>query len=82
MFAHCLTAQSAMLIKEVDVNGDWVLASYSYIDSKGVEQTTGFGEYELQYSEESESPFFVYEGERYYLDEFHSAHGFSPKETQ
>ena len=82
MFAHCLTAQSAILIKEVDVNGDWVLASYSYIDSKGVEQTTGFGEYDLQYDEDSESPFFVYEGERYHLDEFHSAHGFSPKETQ
>lgn len=81
MFAHCLTTHSAMLIKEVDPHGEWVLASYSYVDSNGVEQTTGFGEYDIQYDTDSENPFFVYEGERFYLEEFHSAHGFSPQET-
>jgi len=82
MFAHSITAQAAMLISEVDVNGDWVRAAYSYMHSDGSEHTAPFLRYDLQYDAEAEDSFFEYAGEKYYLNEFHNVFGYTHKESQ
>jgi hypothetical protein len=81
MFAYCITAQAAILIKEVDVNGDWVRAAYSYVHSDGSEHCSPFMRYALCYDAEAEDSFFEYAGERFYLNEFHNAYGYDPSET-
>lgn len=82
MFAQCLTIGSAMLIKEVDVNGEWVLAAYSYTDSDGKEHTAPFKPYDLHFNSDLEQYFFEYSGESYYLDDFHNAYGYTAQESQ
>lgn len=82
MFAHCITAQSAMLISEVDTNGDWVLAAYSYMHSDGTEHSAPFAQYELHFDAEAEDSFFEYAGEKYYLNEFHNVYGYTHEESR
>lgn len=82
MFAHCITAQAAMLISEVDVNGDYVKAAYSYTHSDGYEHCAPFLEYVLHYDCEAEDSFFEYAGEKYYLNEFHNCYGYNPEESK
>ena len=81
MFAHCLTAQAAMLVKEVDVNGDWVKAAYSYVDSDNNTVTEDFVTYSLDCDESGEHYFVRYD-ERYYLSEFHNCYGYSLEESE
>lgn len=82
MFVHCITAQSAMLISEVDVNGEWVKAAFSYMHSDGTEHCAPFLEYDLCYDAETEDSFFEYAGEKYYLNDFFSAFGFTHVESE
>lgn len=82
MFAQSLTIYSAMLISEVDTNGDSVKAAYSYTDSNNKEQTEEFVTYDLCYDPDLEDYFFERNGESYYLSDFHNAYGYGTQETQ
>lgn len=81
MFAQSLTFASAMLISEVDTNGDWVKAAYSYVDSDNNTVTEDFAEYALDCDENGDC-YFVRHDERHYLNEFHNCYGYDPQETQ
>lgn len=82
MFAHRINAQSVMLISEVDTDGDWVRAAYSYMHSDGTEHTTPFAQHDLCYDAEAKDSFFKYAGKKYYLNEFHNVFGYTHKESQ
>lgn len=69
VFVYNPSAFDAIIISEVEVDGDYVIACYSKVTNDGVKETTP-RKYKLYCTLKENRSFFNFRGIRYHIDEF------------